>query len=196
MHETGCSGPVHWDDPEGWDGEGGGREVQDGGHMYTCGWFKLMYGESHYNIVINLQLNKLKKKPNALRARPPWCQRAPPAPHAGEPAVWGSGLSLLWENNSMTFLQFVGQPCWGVVGFDCIMSPLLLPLSLWFRHVFSCRKSVLVGSSLCHWQLFCRQLWLCVLVRGAELGGFSALPPLSSKRWAWRTWGTCLLVSS
>ena len=25
MHETGCTGPVHWDDPEGWDGEGGGR---------------------------------------------------------------------------------------------------------------------------------------------------------------------------
>ena len=21
MHETGCSGLVHWDDPEGWDGE-------------------------------------------------------------------------------------------------------------------------------------------------------------------------------
>jgi len=33
MHETGCSGPVHWDNPEGWDGEGGGRGVQDGG---TC----------------------------------------------------------------------------------------------------------------------------------------------------------------
>ena len=30
MRETGCSGLVHWDDPEGWDGEGGGREVQDG----------------------------------------------------------------------------------------------------------------------------------------------------------------------
>ena len=29
MHETGCSGLVHWDDPEGWDGEGGGRGVQD-----------------------------------------------------------------------------------------------------------------------------------------------------------------------
>jgi len=28
MHETGCSGLVHWDDPEGWDGEGGGRGVQ------------------------------------------------------------------------------------------------------------------------------------------------------------------------
>ena len=35
MHETGCSGLVHWDDPEGWDGEGGGRRVQDGEHMYS-----------------------------------------------------------------------------------------------------------------------------------------------------------------
>ena len=33
MHETGCSGLVHWDDPEGWDGEGSGREGQDGN---TC----------------------------------------------------------------------------------------------------------------------------------------------------------------
>ena len=23
MHETGCSRLLHWDDPEGWDGEGG-----------------------------------------------------------------------------------------------------------------------------------------------------------------------------
>ena len=37
MHEIGRSGPVHWDDPEGWDGEGGGSRVQDGGHMYTHG---------------------------------------------------------------------------------------------------------------------------------------------------------------
>ena len=37
MHESGCSGLVHWDDPEGWDGEGGGRGVQDGEHMYTYG---------------------------------------------------------------------------------------------------------------------------------------------------------------
>ena len=37
MPETGCSGLVHWDDPEGWDGEGGGREGQDGEHMYTHG---------------------------------------------------------------------------------------------------------------------------------------------------------------
>ena len=37
MHETGCSGLVHWDDPEGWDGERGGTGVQDGEHMYTHG---------------------------------------------------------------------------------------------------------------------------------------------------------------
>ena len=51
IHETGCSGLVHWDDPEGWDGEGGGRRVQDGEHMYTHGWFMLMDGKNHYNIV-------------------------------------------------------------------------------------------------------------------------------------------------
>ena len=37
MHETRCSGLMHWDDPEGWYGEGGGRGVQDGEHMYTHG---------------------------------------------------------------------------------------------------------------------------------------------------------------
>ena len=37
MHETGCSGLVHWDEPEGWDGERDGSRVQDGEHMYTCG---------------------------------------------------------------------------------------------------------------------------------------------------------------
>ena len=37
MHGTEHSKPVHWDDPEGWDGEGGGRDVQDAGHMYTHG---------------------------------------------------------------------------------------------------------------------------------------------------------------
>ena len=33
MHDTGFLGLVHWDDPEGWNGEGGGRRVQDGEHM-------------------------------------------------------------------------------------------------------------------------------------------------------------------
>ena len=30
MNETGHSELVHWDDPKGWDGEGGGSGVQDG----------------------------------------------------------------------------------------------------------------------------------------------------------------------
>ena len=51
MHETGRSGPVHWDDPEGWDGEKGGRGVQDGEHMYTHGLYMSMYGKNHYSIV-------------------------------------------------------------------------------------------------------------------------------------------------
>ena len=46
MHETGCSGLMHWDDLAGWDGEGGGRGVQDGEHMYTRGGFMSMYGKT------------------------------------------------------------------------------------------------------------------------------------------------------
>ena len=37
MHEIGCSGLVHWEDPERRDGEGGGREGQNGEHIYTHG---------------------------------------------------------------------------------------------------------------------------------------------------------------
>ena len=37
MNETGCSGQVNCDDPEGWGEEGGGRGAQDGEHMYTHG---------------------------------------------------------------------------------------------------------------------------------------------------------------
>ena len=40
-------GLVHWDDPEGWYGEGGGRRVQDGEHMYTCGGFILIFGKTN-----------------------------------------------------------------------------------------------------------------------------------------------------
>ena len=47
MHETGCSGLEHWDDPEGWDGEGGGRGAQDGEPMYIHGGFMSMYGKNH-----------------------------------------------------------------------------------------------------------------------------------------------------
>ena len=35
------------DDPEVWDGEGGGRGVQDGEHMYIHGRSKSMYGKTN-----------------------------------------------------------------------------------------------------------------------------------------------------
>ena len=47
MHDTGCSGLVHWDDPEGWYGDRGGREVQDGEHVYTSGRFMSMFGKTN-----------------------------------------------------------------------------------------------------------------------------------------------------
>ena len=42
MQDTGCLGLVHWDDPEGWYGEGGGRGVQE--HVYR---FMLLYGKTN-----------------------------------------------------------------------------------------------------------------------------------------------------
>ena len=57
MHEIGHSKPVHWNNPEGWDGEGGGRWVQDGGHVhpwliYVNVWEK----PPQYCKVVSLQL--------------------------------------------------------------------------------------------------------------------------------------------
>ena len=52
MHETGCSGLVHGDDPEGWDGKGGGKGVQEGGHIYACGQLMQMYVKNQHNIVM------------------------------------------------------------------------------------------------------------------------------------------------
>ena len=45
MHETGCSGLVHWDDPEGWEGSSGW-----GTHVHP--WqIHVNVGQNHYNIV-------------------------------------------------------------------------------------------------------------------------------------------------
>ena len=57
MQDTGCLGLVHWDDPERWYGEGGGRGVRDGEHVYTRGGFMWMYGNPiQYCKVISLPL--------------------------------------------------------------------------------------------------------------------------------------------
>ena len=47
MHYTGCLWLVHWDNPEGWYGEGGERSVQDGEQMYTCGGFISIFGKTN-----------------------------------------------------------------------------------------------------------------------------------------------------
>ena len=57
MQDTGSLGLVHWDDPEGWYGEGGGRGVQDGEHVYTRGGCMLMYGKTN-----TILYSKKKKK--------------------------------------------------------------------------------------------------------------------------------------
>ena len=47
MQDTGSLGLVHWGNSEGWYGEGGGREVQDGEHVYNRGGCMLMYGKTN-----------------------------------------------------------------------------------------------------------------------------------------------------
>ena len=48
MQDTGCSGLVHWDDQEGWHGEGGARGVQDGRN--TCMPVADSYRLSHIDV--------------------------------------------------------------------------------------------------------------------------------------------------
>ena len=55
-------GLVHWDDPEGWDGEGGGTGVQDGEHMYTHGWFMSMSMAKPIQNCKVKKINKTKQK--------------------------------------------------------------------------------------------------------------------------------------
>ena len=59
MHDAGCLGLVHWGDPEGWYGEGGGRRVQDGDHMRNKGIKKKRKKKKTNK---NLQSNTKKKK--------------------------------------------------------------------------------------------------------------------------------------
>ena len=47
MQDTGCLGMVHWDDSEGWYGEGCGRGAQEWEHVYTRSRFMLMYGKTN-----------------------------------------------------------------------------------------------------------------------------------------------------
>ena len=69
MVTTGFLGLVHWDDPVGWYGEEGGRELQDVRvHLW---WIHVDVWQNQYNIVSNkppIKINKfiLKKKHTGL----------------------------------------------------------------------------------------------------------------------------------
>ena len=55
MHETGHSKPVHWDNPEGWDGEGGGSGW--GTHVYPWQIHVTVWQDPpQYCKIISLQL--------------------------------------------------------------------------------------------------------------------------------------------
>ena len=56
MHDTGCLGLVHWDDPEGWYGEGGGFRM---GNTCMTVADSFRYMAEPYNIV--KFKNKIKK---------------------------------------------------------------------------------------------------------------------------------------
>jgi len=66
IHDTGCLGLMHWDNPEGWDGEGGGREGSGWEHMYSHGRLMSMYGKTntikHTHTHTHTHNNQEKKK--------------------------------------------------------------------------------------------------------------------------------------
>ena len=60
MQETGCSGLVHWDDPEGWDGGSGWGTHVHPWLIHVNAWQKAL----QYCKVISLQLKQNKTKQN------------------------------------------------------------------------------------------------------------------------------------
>ena len=64
MHDTGCLGLVHWDDPEGWYGEEGGRR-EEGSGWGTCVYLWRIHFDiwlNQYNIVKLKNKIKINKK--------------------------------------------------------------------------------------------------------------------------------------
>ena len=55
LYDTASSNQVVCDNIDGLDGLGDGK-----GHMYTYGWFMLLYGRNQHSIVKQLSYNKSK----------------------------------------------------------------------------------------------------------------------------------------
>ena len=66
MHHIGCLGLVHWDDPEGWYGEGGGSGW--GARVYL--WqIHVDIWQNQYNIVKLKNKNKIKQQKKMKRVK-------------------------------------------------------------------------------------------------------------------------------
>ena len=86
MHDTGCLWLVHWDDPEGWYGEGGGTR-EEGLGCGTCAYLWWIHVDTWQNQYYIVKLkNTIKKKKNfqqngegqgRLRGHPARCDAAP-----------------------------------------------------------------------------------------------------------------------
>ena len=110
MHEAGHPKLVLWDSPEGWDGEGCGRGVQDGGtHVHP--WLihvDIWQKPPQYYKVISLQFKKKKKK------KEPTCNARDPGLIAGLGRFprEGNGNTLQYsflENSTER------RACWAIV---------------------------------------------------------------------------------
>ena len=51
MQDAGCLGPVHWDNPEGWYREGGGRGISGLGTRVHPWWIHVDVWQNQYSIV-------------------------------------------------------------------------------------------------------------------------------------------------
>ena len=61
MHEAWHSKPGLWDNPEGWDGEGGGKGIQNMGthvHLWLIHVNVWQKKKKNHNVVTSLPLNK------------------------------------------------------------------------------------------------------------------------------------------
>ena len=80
----------------------GGRRVQDGEHMYTCGGFILIFGKTLYSYVKFKNKIKFKKKSGLVACgRKPWSSAAG-IPHQ---KVGGGGQHFRWKMVDPWILQ-------------------------------------------------------------------------------------------
>ena len=128
MHETGCSGLVHWDDPERWDGEGGSGW---GTHVHP--WLihvNVRQKSPQYCKVINFQLKKKRLAPwkksydlprqHIKKQRHYFADQVPPSQSHG----FSSSHVWMWELDYKESWALKNWCFWTVVLQKTLESPL------------------------------------------------------------------------